>query len=192
MSEKAAATTTSSSSKLCYSVVRIVKEAGISVELAKRCAADLGVPIKSASTSSTSATPTAGKAAPSSKPAPIVTSIKTAPAPVQSPVTTSAAAASSATSNKSAANEEPKHLCPYGCGNSYRQKSGLDYHINKGKCEVRDGLRSAAGASSTPKIHKCKAPGCSAVFTTSNGLLHHYNNNHGSLGQELARALVPS
>ncbi|KAL9933809.1 hypothetical protein V8E36_007467 [Tilletia maclaganii] len=195
---------------------RIVKESGISIELAKRCVADLGVQLGPPSAAAASAN-AASTAAPLSRSTPATAAAtKKEPAIADPPKKTIKAkpwrcpqwpkcdkhystkqgldyhleegkcTAKKGTASKAAADTEGKMKCSNGCRKEYKSQSGLDYHLTEGKCDARNGF---SVASSNQSSHICKVPACTYRFNTVAGLTHHLNNAHGALGQEMAKAM---
>ncbi|KAE8220268.1 hypothetical protein CF326_g8785 [Tilletia indica] len=111
------------------SVGRIVKEAGISIELAKKCAEDLGVSLVKA------APPKLTLSADATKPPALKVSsiVKPASPSIMSPIIPTASTSTSTI-------KKPLKAKPWRCPNFprcekvYTSKQGLEYHVESGTC----------------------------------------------------------
>ncbi|CAD6889912.1 unnamed protein product [Tilletia caries] len=132
------------------SIVDIVHESKISIELAKRCADDLGVPLRG--TTATTESPLATKTTPATTPTastPTTTASKKVSAkPWRCPnfprcfkhystklgLVYHTQQGTCVGAKPAETKAEKKFVCPHGCGKEYTIKGSYDYHVSTGKC----------------------------------------------------------
>ncbi|CAD6959300.1 unnamed protein product [Tilletia controversa] len=184
------------------SIVDIVHESKISIELAKRCADDLGVPLRG--TTATTESPLATKTTPATTPTastPTTTASKKVSAkPWRCPnfprcfkhystklgLVYHTQQGTCVGAKPAETKAEKKFVCPHGCGKEYTIKGSYDYHVSTGKCAAL----AEANAPPEPKLYLCKVPGCADRYQRIDGLTHHLNTAHGQFGQDLAKAMA--
>ncbi|KAK0557425.1 hypothetical protein OC846_000413 [Tilletia horrida] len=154
------------------SVVRIIKDSGISIDLARRLAEDLGVPVTSKQAAANAEASASKAGAKTTNTVPKSSGLSSTLNTQQSLSKTPAQAAStSSTINVPKADLKAKPWrCPNWprCDKHYQQKAGLDYHLQAG-CKPK---AEAADPSASPEPYSCPH-GCGKTYISKGGLDYH-------------------